>query len=51
MNTRKLCLIGSVLVILINLSRNTFIFVPGQITVMLILCYVVKVVPRIKIRS
>lgn len=51
MNTRKLCLIGSILVILINLSRNTFIFVPGQITVMLILYCAIKVMPRIKIRS
>lgn len=50
MNTRKLCLIGSILVILINASRNTFIFVPGQIAVMLILYYAVKVLPRIRIR-
>lgn len=51
MNTRKLCLVGSVLAILINLSRNTFIFVPGQITVMLILCYIVKAVSKIRRRS
>lgn len=51
MNTRKLCLIGSVLVILINLSRNTFIFVPGQVTVMLIIYFLVNFMLRIMIRG
>ena len=50
MNSRKLCFVGSVLVILINCSRNTFIFVPGQITVMLILYYVAKMVSKIRVK-
>ena len=50
MGTRKLCLVGSVLVILINASRNVFIFVPGQITLMLILYYMVKFISRKKTR-
>ena len=36
----KLCLYGSILVILINMSRNTFVFVPGQVFLM-ILMYVI----------
>lgn len=48
MNTMTLCLVGSILAILINLSRNTFIFVPGQVAVMVMLYYAVKVLSRKK---
>ena len=38
----KLCLYGSILVILINMSRNTFIFVPGQMFLMILFYMIIN---------
>lgn len=38
----KLCLYGSILVILINMSRNTFVFVPGQMFLMILLYIIIN---------
>ncbi len=46
-----LCFVGSVLAIFINMSRNTFIFVPGQVLVMFAIYFAGKIASKIEIRS
>ena len=50
MNTLKLSFVGSVLAILINCSRNSFIFVPGQIIIMAIICFATKIISTMNAR-
>ena len=51
MSSSSLCLFGSILTILINASRNVFNFVPGQVAVMLILFFAIKMLSNIYARS
>ena len=51
MRTTTLCFVGSVLTIFINMSRNTFVFVPGQVAVMLAIYMVCRLISKVKIRS
>lgn len=51
MSTASLCLLGSILTIMINSSRNVFYFVPGQVAVMLAIFIAIKLLPKIVTRS
>ena len=46
MSPAKLCVVGSDLTILINASRNVFVFVPGQVAAVLIIYFAVKWVSK-----
>ena len=50
MNPLKLSLVGSILAILINSSRNVFAFVPGQIVVMIAIYLATKIMSTISVR-
>ena len=50
MNPMKLSLIGSILAILINCSRNVFSFVPGQVVVMIAIYFATRVMSTVRVR-